>query len=81
MSSLQLRKQKEAVTGGVLCKKGALKNFLQNLRENSCIRISFLIKLQVGRTPFLQLNFEPLSLNKGVFRILSKIYHGTFIQK
>ena len=35
----------EAATGDVLCKKVFLKN-LQNSQENTCARVSFLIKLQ-----------------------------------
>ena len=35
----------EAVTGGVLEKKEFLE-ILQNSKENTCVRVSFLIKLQ-----------------------------------
>ena len=37
----------EATTGGVLWKKVFLKN-LQNSQENTCVRVSFLIKLQAS---------------------------------
>ena len=30
----------------VFCKKGVLRNFLKNSQENTCARVSFLIKLQ-----------------------------------
>ena len=37
----------EVATGGVLCSMVFLK-IAQNSRENTCARISFLIKLQAG---------------------------------
>ena len=41
------KKTTEAATRGVLCKKMLLET-LQNSQENTCARVSFLIKLQAS---------------------------------
>ena len=41
------RRESEAATGGILLKKVSLKIF-QNLQENTCARVSLLIKLQTS---------------------------------
>ena len=43
----------ELATRGVLCKKVFLE-ISQNSQENTCARVSFLIKLHLLRTPLLQ---------------------------
>ena len=43
--SILLRNFPEAATRGVLCKKVFLE-ISQNSQENTCVRVSFLIKLQ-----------------------------------
>ena len=49
--SILLRNFPEAATRGVLCKKVFLE-ISQNSQENTCVRVSFLIKLQRCRPVF-----------------------------
>ena len=48
----KVRKVTKAATGGVLRKKAFLK-ILQNLQENACPRVGFLIKLQTSACNFI----------------------------
>ena len=63
-------KHSEAATRGVLCKKVFLE-ISQNSQENTCARVSFLIKLQtLPKRVQLDLEFETMPSFK-IFRKLS----------
>ena len=54
----------EAATRGVLCKKVFLE-ISQNSQENTCARVSFLVKLQ-AQVPFLQNTSRRLLLSRSL---------------